>query len=525
MSQLPPQQPTATTTTTADPQKTPTLKNVFAKVVQPQVFKYLLLTATILSVLSMLAFLAYLFLPDVTRVSAQAHYAFLYAIGITGLAIAEACQIGGIVILIAQWFSKQNTEKKPREIAVLLISLIPYMVILVFLVTLGVYVYLRVRARAPERQQEARQELKEQAVDALIDFGANTSSSSASSGQAVTPPRHAPVPAMKDAVRQIIGPTAEKSVSGLSNGLLVSTVVVLTVSTIAMGGVVVPQAFSHGLGRSNPLTTTTKHTSSATPTLTPLPAVPWAQVEQACGYDSTYQPVTFYHVNDLYVNVALAFTEYLGEELPANLPHKPFQIADASAHPNPSVKKTPRVNPSFGTTLDITVCDASSTAHNIQGFGVQIASFTAYSGILNTWPACDFYQQGIVYPEGCDGAEVDDEYFSTNFSPTAGVGSVAQAKFTSAGQAQNGSQLPAIPFTLQPKSNLTNNMTLTAPSVVGSYEFAYSIKVDGLNTPFIIDPETLLLDPAAHKWTGAACQASGMAAQIPSDGASYICPA
>lgn len=218
------------------------VKHPIAKRALPRVFIFLLLAATILSVISMLSFLAYILIPTITHSASQAQYSLLYAIGMAGLAVAEACQIGGIVVLIVQWFSKQNTEKKPREIAVLVISLIPYMVILVFLVTLVVYLYLRRQASSPERQLEARQELKEQAVDTIIDYGANLSNSSATLAQVVMLAHKAAAPAMKDVIRQVDGPSAAKSVSGVSNGLLVSTDVVLIASTVALGSVALPLA-------------------------------------------------------------------------------------------------------------------------------------------------------------------------------------------------------------------------------------------------------------------------------------------
>src|SRR6185312_2086353 len=92
-----------------------TAKHSLAKLALPRVFIFLLLTATILSVISMLSFVAYI----IFHSAAHTQYAILYTMGIAGLAVAEVCQIAGIVVLILLWLSKQNTEKKPREIAVL----------------------------------------------------------------------------------------------------------------------------------------------------------------------------------------------------------------------------------------------------------------------------------------------------------------------------------------------------------------------------------------------------------------------
>lgn len=201
-----------------------------------RLFSVLLMLAAATSVLSTIAFIGYLVIPAVTTQS-RTHYTLLYETGITGLVIAEVCQILGVVLLIVQWLSRSTIRKSPRELLVLLVSLIPYMVAVICLITL--IVYLRARRHDPtsERTQEAAQELKEQAADTFIDAGANVASSAAGTPVSAPPSsRHT----MQDAVRRVVGPSTGKSISDSTHVLVAFTAVALIASAVTTVGVVVP---------------------------------------------------------------------------------------------------------------------------------------------------------------------------------------------------------------------------------------------------------------------------------------------
>jgi hypothetical protein len=215
-----------------------------------RVFTALLATAGTTSVLSTLSFIVYLALPTASG-QPRTHFTLFYGIGIGGLAVAEACQILGVVILIAQWVSRNNVEKKPRELAVLLFSLIPYMVLVIFLITLFVYLRDRRQDRSSERTQEAAQELKERVVDTLIDAGANTSNSlagSPTSAARASAGRISTRPSLHEAVRRVVGPSTSKNISDSTRGLMAFTAVALVISAVATAGVVLP---AKGLAPSN----------------------------------------------------------------------------------------------------------------------------------------------------------------------------------------------------------------------------------------------------------------------------------
>lgn len=204
-----------------------------------RLFTRILLVATIASILSTIAFIVYLFSPRLTATQ-RTHADLLYVAGLIGLAVAEACQLLGILILIGQWASRKNTERKLREILILLISLIPYMVVVLFVLTL--IVYLRARRQDPtsERTRQAKQELKEQTVDTLIDAGTNRSSSMAGSQAQVATSASAARPTLRDAVRRVVGPSTQRNFSEAGNGLVAFTMFALLLATIASAGAVTP---------------------------------------------------------------------------------------------------------------------------------------------------------------------------------------------------------------------------------------------------------------------------------------------
>ncbi len=269
--------------------------------------------------------------------------------------------------------------------------------------------------------------------------------------------------------------------------------------------------------------------ATAAPTFTPTPqaTVSPAQVAQACGTNNFGNPQgTFYQLGDLYIAVTPTGLTYPSRKLPDGTPLKPFKLNSLN---DPGLSQqlpvTPLVNPYLSSGYFVDVCDAASTTHHIEGVAVQIASFTPYTGDLNSWQLCDgWYTNGQLGGGGCGGAFTAQEYLKATFSPTAGAGTSIPATFLRAGTGANGQQATPLPLSLQPANELFMNVAIAPPTVAGYYQFAFSVKVDGANSPFVTDPEIFLIDPQAHKWSGAACQAPAMKSQIPSDGGYYICP-
>ena len=201
----------------------------------PGALRRLLLVATISSIVSTIAFILYVFAPR--RTSAELTQAHPYYIaGLVGLAIAEACQLLGILVLIGRWASHYNTERRFREILVLIISLIPFVVIVIFLWTL--FAYLRARRQEPTstRTQEAKEKLKDKSSNVFVDAAAGKSQSAATS--AAQPP--APRPTMRDTVRRVVGPSTQRSLSDAGSGLAAFTMIALVLATIATFGAITP---------------------------------------------------------------------------------------------------------------------------------------------------------------------------------------------------------------------------------------------------------------------------------------------
>ncbi|HKV83405.1 MAG TPA: hypothetical protein VJN88_02540, partial [Ktedonobacterales bacterium] len=132
----------------------------------PRAMRTLYRIATVVSILSTIAFVVYIFMPRATMAQ-QSHAHPYFLAGLVGLAIALVCQAVGILILIGHWASHFNTEKRLREILILFVSLFPFVVLVVCLGTL--IVYLRARGKDPTSKEtkQAKEELKDKAADSF----------------------------------------------------------------------------------------------------------------------------------------------------------------------------------------------------------------------------------------------------------------------------------------------------------------------------------------------------------------------
>jgi hypothetical protein len=200
----------------------------------PHVPSALLWLATATSVVSSLAFLGYLLVPALLGAPGRSQLTALYLVGLLGLAAAELCQVLGIHVLIGQWLAGTNTTKQFRELLVLLLCLIPYVVVAIFLVTLIVYVRTRAQDPASQRTKAAGQKLQERGLDTLVAEGSEVTGTQANAAAAQARPT------LQDAVRRVIGPATARSVSSSTQAVLALSLGALLLSTVVSVGVVVP---------------------------------------------------------------------------------------------------------------------------------------------------------------------------------------------------------------------------------------------------------------------------------------------
>ncbi|HEY7093126.1 MAG TPA: hypothetical protein VH393_08110 [Ktedonobacterales bacterium] len=263
-------------------------------------------------------------------------------------------------------------------------------------------------------------------------------------------------------------------------------------------------------------TNTPLPTATATPT--PLPTVTSAQFGAACP--NVPAAGNIYQIGDLYVAISLTGFDYPSSKLPDGTPLKPFNLK-SSTDKYHGLPRMPEVNPDLKNNgFWVTVCNASKNAnYRVDGITVRIDQFTPFTGDLNTWQYCDtYYRNGHEDGGGCGGGYVYDERLNAVFAASAGAGETVPAAFVVAGI------LAPLPLTRKPGQSLDMNLTMTPPTTPGTYHFSFSVKVDGVNLPFALLTDDLLLGPA-RKWNGAECLRPEMQSQIPAGSTdAYICP-
>jgi hypothetical protein len=264
---------------------------------------------------------------------------------------------------------------------------------------------------------------------------------------------------------------------------------------------------------------------SATPSATPLTNVTFEQFHAACPLSEPSGHL--YQIGDLYVSVDLTNLDYPAAKLPDGVPLAPYKLAPGTDQFR-GLPPTPKVNPNLGRDgFFVSVCNASKSAsHRIEGVDVRIDRFTPYTGALNSWQFCaGWYANGHADGGGCGGGYQAGEYLHATFGANAGAEATTPASFIKSGPDLGDTPLPSLPLTRTPGRSVLMVVSLTAPTAPGTYNFSFSLTVDGAKTAFAPLTDDLLLDPAARTWSGDACATPAMQAQIPSGSAdSYICP-
>ena len=257
-----------------------------------------------------------------------------------------------------------------------------------------------------------------------------------------------------------------------------------------------------------------------TATATPQATVSPAHVTQACG-GSIFGATGYYQVGDLYVSVTLSQFAYPSRMIPNGTPLKPLQVVSTQAGFDQQFPEQPYMNPQ--PSFVVTVCDASTNANDIEGLIATIESVTPDTGVLNAWNYCaGSYSPQNQQPNVCEGPGVGpEEDLNAVFSANAGAGESVTATLVS----HNTNYGPPLPLTLHPGRTLTILLNLTPPTRAGYYQFGVRVITNGATSATVPAQVIVLLDPAVRKWSGTACKATAMLAQIPADSMnSYICP-
>jgi choice-of-anchor C domain-containing protein len=197
-----------------------------------------LLAATVASLLSTLCFLVYLLAAHISALTGVP-VSLLYALGLLGLGAAEAFQILASFVVLSQWILKRGGRRSLRELIVLLISLIPFVAYVIFFVTVIVYLRARRQARESSRAIESREKVKEQAfetvVGALSDVSSTAAQTTAAPSTVSAPTAHA---TMRDAIGRVVGPTTQRSLSGVGNRVVSVALSSVLLATVAGAAVV-----------------------------------------------------------------------------------------------------------------------------------------------------------------------------------------------------------------------------------------------------------------------------------------------
>lgn len=277
------------------------------------------------------------------------------------------------------------------------------------------------------------------------------------------------------------------------------------------------------------------------PTATAVPSdLPTVDPTSAhtCGLQ-TQKASAYVRVGDLVIGRAmLGALSYPSVMLPDGTAFKPIQVTTAVSNNVWSIggplASLPPANPALvgnGAGYEFTVCDASqSTPHTLQALSVRLLALTPYTGQMEAWKACDsaYSRQQPGGGGGCGGMGFYDETLKVSFPSGAGQGATATARQMSSGSADGGpSQVGPLPLALAPGQSVSFDVQMDPLSSAGTYTFAFGLTVDGGAPTYVPGLQAAIHAPVVHSFTGAACQQSSMASQIPpatTPPSYYICP-
>jgi hypothetical protein len=268
------------------------------------------------------------------------------------------------------------------------------------------------------------------------------------------------------------------------------------------------------------------------PAVTPLSAT---QLSATCAGQSQTagsSQTTGFQIGDIIIVQPSEVLAYPQRKLPDSTTlAQPVQLNDDIG--SQTFAGTPETNPDIKDEgYGFTVCNNSASQnHTIQSVSVSVASFTSYTGQLNSWQPCNGAYDSVArtWASGCGGGEIFDERVHATLPPSGGVGASATGVVTST---SNDSSTPApnfqpLPLSLAPGKSVSIIFSLTVPTAPGTYAFTLALSFDSVAATKFWTSTPALFAPVAHQWDGQACQASSMQSQIPTTGPEtfYICPA
>jgi hypothetical protein len=278
-------------------------------------------------------------------------------------------------------------------------------------------------------------------------------------------------------------------------------------------------------------TDTPLSTVTPRPTATPTPQLSLRAPDARCAATSTTSPDAGTTLSDMRALASPSNLASPGTKLPDGLPLAPYQLSARQPSDPPFQLANPNLHDS-GYLLNL--CNTSATAsHTVDSVTVRIATLTPYTGQLNEWPACDnpYMRQGMG-TGGCGGADPADLYYRVTFSTGAGQGTTLTAAQYAPPNLNFRPWVTPFPLTLAPGHDVVIKVTLDVPGASGIYDFAFSVGMDGAAPASMVTRSYaegqavgFLLAPVVHTWTGGACLAPTMQAQIPpADHSAYLCP-
>lgn len=263
-----------------------------------------------------------------------------------------------------------------------------------------------------------------------------------------------------------------------------------------------------------PPTITALPTVTAMPTSTTRPTATTGG-KSGCTGDFYGQPQPTTAVGALSVTTPIPALQYPYSEVPASASStKPYQVANG-AQPNPPV------NPSLGTGYVVVLCNETSTAHTLTSLTVNIASFSATSGMVREWSVCNGGEYDAsskqVIVGGCGGGLAVDDYLTATL-PSDSTGASGSA-FARSGYAN-------LPIQIAPGHAFSLTVGVSGLTSQGMYSLKIGVAADH-GTPVMLAPGSggSFLIASAVQWTGKNCQTPAMQSQMPpaSQPTFYVC--
>jgi hypothetical protein len=293
-------------------------------------------------------------------------------------------------------------------------------------------------------------------------------------------------------------------------------------------------------GASPSTSSRTSATATKTNAATPMSRPTVDPTALASCSDQQSTPNDLIQVGDFLISKPLASLTGPAVRLPDQTPLKPLQVplqVSNNALNSGQAAGATLVNPGIliGSTRQVVfvalLCNGSaSQSHVLQSVSVHIAGFTPFSGQIITWPYCDqafSRQQPDVHTGGCGGGYATEEQVQATFASGAQAGATVVAAQTGYDDASPNEGVTPLPLTIAAGKGIAVEVVVAMPDMQGTYTFSVGFQLDGASAAYGPPTDALFAAPVAHTFTGTACTAPAMLAQIPAATTPetyYICP-